>query len=141
MSGPRPTTPGGPGGAPEALPGTEPATGLVPGTSPGDGPAKWRIGDVILDLYEVTALLGEGGMGQVHRVRHRGWNVDLAVKSPKPEIFARPDGQDGFVREAETWVELGLHPHVVSCHYVRRLRTPPTSGPGVCPCWRCSRAA
>src|SRR5205085_1333981 len=26
-----------------------------------------------------------------------------------------------FEREAETWVNLGLHPHVVSCFYVRRL--------------------
>src|SRR5687767_10251691 len=37
-------------------------------------PAEWKVGDVILDLYEVTAVLGEGGMGKVHRVRHRGWN-------------------------------------------------------------------
>lgn len=87
----------------------------------GDHPTDWQVGDVILDLYEVRALLGEGGMGKVHRVRHRGWNVDLAVKSPKPEIFARSGGREAFVREAETWVALALHAHVVSCHYVRNL--------------------
>jgi WD40 repeat protein/serine/threonine protein kinase len=83
--------------------------------------AEWNEGDVILDLYEVTGLLGEGGMGKVYKVHHRGWNVDLAVKSPRPEIFAAAGGQENFVREAETWVNLGLHPHIVSCYYVRTL--------------------
>ena len=46
-------------------------------------PAVWKDGDVILDLYEVKGILGEGGFGTVHRVRHRGWNRDLAVKSPR----------------------------------------------------------
>ena len=30
-------------------------------------------------------------------------------------------GAELFEREAETWVNLGLHPHVVTCHYVRRV--------------------
>jgi RHS repeat-associated protein len=28
---------------------------------------------------------------------------------------------ENFERKAETWVNLGLHPHTVSCYYVRRL--------------------
>jgi serine/threonine protein kinase len=31
------------------------------------------------------------------------------------------EGSDLFEREAETWVNLGLHPHTVTCFYVRRL--------------------
>lgn len=85
------------------------------------GPAVWRRGDVILDLYEVKGVLGEGGMGTVYRVRHRDWGLDLAVKCPRPEVFLRPGGAEDFEREAETWVNLGLHPHTVSCFYVRRL--------------------
>ncbi|MEO5361758.1 MAG: protein kinase [Nitrospirota bacterium] len=81
----------------------------------------WNIGDVVLDLYEITGFLGEGGMGKVYKVRHRGWNVDLAVKSPKPSELARSGGSKGFQEEAETWVNLGLHPHIVSCYYVREL--------------------
>src|SRR5262245_47580492 len=42
--------------------------------------AEWRIGDVIMGLYEVTDALGQGGMVRVYEVRHQGWNVDLAVK-------------------------------------------------------------
>ncbi len=84
-------------------------------------PVEWKQGDVILDLYEVAGLLGEGGMGKVYKVLHRGWNMPLAVKSPKARIALRSDGAANFEQECETWVNLGLHPHIVSCHYVRRL--------------------
>jgi WD40 repeat protein/serine/threonine protein kinase len=84
-------------------------------------PLAWTVGDVISNLYEVTDLLGEGGMGKVYKVHHREWNMDLAVKSPKPSILEKVGGVEDFEREAEVWVNLGLHPHVVSCHYVRRL--------------------
>jgi len=84
-------------------------------------PAEWQIGDVILDLYEITALLGEGGMGKVFRAHHRGWNLDLAVKCPKATVFASAQGKEDYIREAETWINLGLHPHIASCYYVRSL--------------------
>ncbi len=82
---------------------------------------EWQVGDVVLDLYEVAAVLGEGGMGRVYRVRHRGWDVDLAVKTPLATVLQAAGGADNFEREAETWVNLGLHPHTVSCYYVRRV--------------------
>jgi WD40 repeat protein/serine/threonine protein kinase len=82
---------------------------------------EWQVGEVVLDLYEVTGVLGEGGMGRVYRVRHRGWDVDLAVKTPLAAVLAAAGGADNFEREAETWVNLGLHPHTVSCYYVRRV--------------------
>lgn len=28
-------------------------------------------------------------MGKVYKFHHRGWNVDLAVKSPRPQLLAR----------------------------------------------------
>jgi WD40 repeat protein/serine/threonine protein kinase len=85
----------------------------------------WQVGDVILDLYEVKEIITSGGMGLVYRVHHRGWNLDLAVKSPRSEIIASTEGKQNFIREAETWVNLGLHPHVASCHYVRTLGNVP----------------
>jgi WD40 repeat protein/serine/threonine protein kinase len=83
--------------------------------------AEWRVGQVVLGLYEVTGVLGQGGMGRVYRVRHRGWGVDLAVKVPLAKALAAAGGAEAFEREAETWVNLGLHPHTVSCYYVRRV--------------------
>ncbi len=81
----------------------------------------WQPGTLLLGLYEVQGVIGEGGMGTVYKVHHRGWDLDLAVKSPRPQILARAGSVENFEREAETWVKLGLHPHVVSCYYVRRL--------------------
>ncbi|MCI0417350.1 serine/threonine protein kinase [bacterium] len=83
--------------------------------------SEWNVGDVILDLYEIKELIGQGGMGKVFKVRHRGWNLDLAVKSPRVEIFSKQEGKTGFVKEAQSWVDLGIYPHIVTCYYVRTL--------------------
>jgi serine/threonine protein kinase/WD40 repeat protein len=74
-------------------------------------PADW-------DMYEPRALLGEGGMGRVYRVFHRGWGIDLAVKVPrKAELDER--ARKTVVNEAEAWSALGLHPFVTTCYYTR----------------------
>jgi WD40 repeat protein len=84
-------------------------------------PALWEVGDLILDLYDVTEIFTGGGMGMVYRVHHRDWHEDLAVKSPRPEFFSNPSHQENFVRECVSWIGLGLHPHIVACYYVRLL--------------------
>ena len=81
---------------------------------------EWEEGDVILDLYEVQGK-SEGGMGIVYFVWHRGWQTKLAMKSPKPELVTDENAYKRFVREAETWVDLGLHPYIASCYYVRDI--------------------
>jgi len=66
---------------PEAAPVPRPTMAeAVP--APAAVETEWSVGDVVLGLYEVTGVLGQGGMGRVYRVRHRGWDVDLAVKVP-----------------------------------------------------------
>lgn len=81
----------------------------------------WKEGDVLLGLYEVRSLIARGGMGNVYLVRHRGWDVDVAVKCPKADIVASERGAKLFEQECETWVNLGLHPNVANCYYVRRI--------------------
>ncbi|MCI0462729.1 MAG: protein kinase, partial [Gemmataceae bacterium] len=85
----------------------------------------WQPGEVILGLYEVKQVYQGGGMGLVYQVRHRGWGIDLAVKHPRLECCRTERDKKLFEREAETWVQLGLHPHIVSCYYVRRLQDIP----------------
>jgi len=82
---------------------------------------EWDVGDVILDLYEVIEVHSGGGMGLVYRVLHKGWNTQLAVKSPRENYFKTEEQKKNFIKECETWIDLGLHPHVVSCYYVRNL--------------------
>jgi WD40 repeat protein len=98
-----------------------PESGMSPAPSSADVPLEWNAGDVILDLYEVKGELGKGGMGVVYRVHHRQWNIDLAVKTPLPEALQKAGSLENFLREAQAWVDLGLHPHIVTCYYVRRL--------------------
>jgi serine/threonine protein kinase len=84
-------------------------------------PVEWKVGDTILGIYEVTGILGQGGMGRVYKVHHRLWNMDLAVKSPLPGLFTEEKAVENFTREAETWVNLNLHPNIVQCFYVRTI--------------------
>ncbi len=84
-------------------------------------PLEWQVGDKILDLYAVNHVFTSGGMGLVYRVHHQSWNVDLAVKSPRPQFFQTEAHKQNFVSEAQTWVNLGMHPHIASCFYVRTL--------------------
>ena len=86
-----------------------------------DPAASWSPGDVILDLYEVKGLLGKGGMGLVYKIHHREWDVDLAVKCPRPKYYANPKSKELFLHECETWINLGLHPNIVTCYYVREV--------------------
>jgi WD40 repeat protein len=117
----RQSTPAMPAAAQGTVAMPESGTGPTPWSSPADVPLTWNAGDVILDLYEVKGELGKGGMGVVYRVHHRQWNIDLAVKTPLPEALQKAGSLENFLREAQAWVDLGLHPHIVTCYYVRRL--------------------
>jgi len=83
--------------------------------------AYWEIGDVVDGLYRVWGMDTSGGMGSVYFVEHLGWKTNLAVKSIRPDFLRDERVVKAFIREAETWIDLGLHPHIVSCFYVREM--------------------
>ena len=85
-------------------------------------------GDRILETYEVTSDAISGGMGSVWRVHHQNWNTDLAMKRPQPRFFAEgsESRKEQFIKECENWINLGLHPNIVSCYYVREIGGVPT---------------
>jgi serine/threonine protein kinase len=59
-----------------------------------------------LGPYEVTALIGEGGMGKVWRAHHTGLKRDDALKV-LPDAFASdPDRLARFQREAQILASL-----------------------------------
>lgn len=87
-------------------------------------PVNWGIGEVVGGILEIRSLLGQGGFGAVHKVYHRGWGMELAVKSPRSELVLNRWALENFVQEANTWVGLGLHPHIVTCYFVRLMGVP-----------------
>ncbi|MDR1546352.1 MAG: protein kinase [Deltaproteobacteria bacterium] len=84
-----------------------------------------RVGQVVLGVYVVQETLGRGGLGQVFKVRHQEWQQELALKLPFRNLVDAKFLQ-ALKNEAETWVGLGLHPHVVTCYYVRPLMGVPS---------------
>ena len=97
------------------------------GNSPAGSDAPFAKGSMLLDTYRIESdTIGNGGMGDVWRVHHTLWNVDLAMKRPKPELFATESAKQGFIDECRHWINLGLHPNIVSCYYVREIDGVPT---------------
>ena len=70
-------------------------------------------------LYDVAEHLGRGGVADVHRVLHKGWAMELAVKRPRDQADD-PQLAKSLTHEAEAWTRLAPHPNVVSCYQVRR---------------------
>ena len=83
-------------------------------------------GGSILDTYTVESNPIHGGMGSVWKVHHKNWNADLAMKRPQPHCFATQKSKERFIEECKTWIDLGLHPNIVSCYYVRDIGGTPT---------------
>ena len=77
------------------------ATGLSPGT---------RIGP-----YEVTAKLGEGGMGQVWRAKDFHLGRDVALKVLPEGFTSDPERLSRFEREAKLLAQLN-HPNIAQVH-------------------------
>src|SRR6476469_3680335 len=74
---------------------------LVPGT---------RLGP-----YEIVALLGSGGMGEVFRARDTRLGRDVAVKVLTTDAAEREDRRARFEKEARAASALN-HPNIVSIY-------------------------
>lgn len=81
----------------------------------------WQPGDVILDHYEVEGVITSGGMGAIFITNHRNWKVKVAIKSPNEEMRSHPFLLQRVSKEAEAWTELGLHPNIAYCYFVRNI--------------------
>src|SRR5713226_9027152 len=70
-----------------------------------------------LGAYEILALLGKGGMGEVYRARDTKLKRDVALKV-LPDAFARdPERMARFQREAEVLASLN-HPNIAAIYGV-----------------------
>src|SRR3954453_12927458 len=81
-----------------------------------------------LGPYEIVALVGAGGMGEVYRARDPKLQRDVAIKS-LPALFARdPERLARFEREARTLA--ALH-HADIAHVDRTGDMPEAGGHGL----------
>jgi Tol biopolymer transport system component len=66
-----------------------------------------------LGTYEITALLGKGGMGEVYRARDTRLERDVAIKTLPEEFIADAHRMARFEREAKVLASLN-HPNIAS---------------------------
>ena len=85
----------------------------------------WKPWDEILGLYRVEDVIETGGMGRVYIAHHKSWNVKLAIKSPNEMMLSDRNNFARVLREANSWTELGLHPNIAYCYYVRSIEDVP----------------
>jgi len=118
---------------PSAIPETQADSGLdpVPVTEASSGVgtstfvmAQWKEGEIVEGRYEVRQVI-RGGMGEVAFVFDRELGLELAVKTPLPAVLASANGRTRFIREAESWIALGLHPNICTAYYLRELAGSP----------------
>src|SRR6266545_8025411 len=62
-----------------------------------------------LGAYEILALVGTGGMGEVYRARDMTLNRDVALKILPELVAADHDRLARFTREAQTLAALNHH--------------------------------
>jgi eukaryotic-like serine/threonine-protein kinase len=70
-----------------------------------------------LGPYEITTLLGAGGMGEVYHARDTRLNRSVAIKVLPPHVASDPDLRQRLEREARTIAALN-HPHICVLHDV-----------------------
>jgi serine/threonine protein kinase len=68
-----------------------------------------------LAKYEITGLLGEGGMGQVLRGRQKGLGRDVAIKLLTMRSYATPERRERFRHEAQRCANMN-HPNLVGVY-------------------------
>jgi serine/threonine protein kinase len=68
-----------------------------------------------LGHYDVTALIGEGGMGEVYQARDTKLDRDVALKVLPEHVALDPDLKQRFERETKTISSLN-HAHIYTIH-------------------------
>jgi tRNA A-37 threonylcarbamoyl transferase component Bud32 len=70
------------------------------------------LGSMMLGQYELTDVLGQGGMSVVFKGRHNLTNQEVALKILPPELAAHSQVKSRFVEEARALAALD-HPNIV----------------------------
>jgi formylglycine-generating enzyme required for sulfatase activity len=77
-----------------------------------------------LGQYRVLRLLGQGGMGMVFMAEDPQLGRSVALKMMLPEVAARPEARDRFMREARAQAQIE-HDHIVPIYQVDQFNGVP----------------
>ncbi|HNT86521.1 MAG TPA: serine/threonine-protein kinase [Candidatus Hydrogenedentes bacterium] len=83
-----------------------------------------KIGDKIGGLYEVREVLGgpgRSGMGEVYLCFYRWHQACYVLKTYQQRYGIFRAFRNAFHNEAQLWMRLGAHPHIVRAFWVHRL--------------------
>ncbi|MBR3293273.1 MAG: Stk1 family PASTA domain-containing Ser/Thr kinase [Oscillospiraceae bacterium] len=75
------------------------------------------IGQILEDRYEISELIGEGGMARVYRALDKRLNRKVAVKIMRDEMAADEDFRRRFCAESQA-VAMLSHPNIVAVYDV-----------------------
>src|SRR5215472_13349524 len=73
-----------------------------------------------LGSYQIVALLGKGGMGEVYRARDMKLKREVAIKILSDEFLRDTDRVSRFQREAEVLASLN-HPNIAAIYDLQEL--------------------
>ncbi len=62
-----------------------------------------------------------GAMGNVYIAEHKKWKIKVAIKVPNEKILSGNGLFSRVLKVADAWIDLGLHPNIAYCYYVRQL--------------------
>jgi serine/threonine-protein kinase len=80
-------------------------------------------GSLIDNRYEVMDHLGSGGFGDVSMVFSHEIEEFLALKTIKPQMLTDVDARAQFILEANLWINLGRHKHIVRAEFIDKIGT------------------
>ncbi len=81
-----------------------------------------RKGRIIDYTYRITdSAINTGASAKVWKAYHFSWEKDIAIKVPRDKVLESKNGRQLFKDECELWTELGLHPHIATCYYMREI--------------------
>jgi uncharacterized RDD family membrane protein YckC len=76
-----------------------------------------------VDHFEITKVLGRGGMGQVYKAKDRSLDRFVAIKVVPDDLVGDPALEVRFVREARAQAQLNS-PNVVHIYFIGHLPAP-----------------
>ncbi|MBV8759780.1 MAG: protein kinase [Deltaproteobacteria bacterium] len=74
--------------------------------------AQRMIGQTVLGMYELSDVLGQGGMSVVFKAKHKMTDQEVALKILPPELAAHSQVKSRFLEEAKALAALD-HPNIV----------------------------